>query len=248
LAHGSGFAVRGGAAHEGRSSTSIDEEFIHMKLLRLAVALLAMGTVALGGSAHAACPVFADQNTQVNQAGSSVAPVSGLAFAQYFVQVSPGAGNATLINLTISANPGFSYSNGQRGFIGTGSTLYVSYIVGPAATVGQYRDVVVQIFNVAGSLVCYDVFRVNVVRPPGWTPWLNRDAPSGNGDYETLADFDPSLVCPNPIAVECQTLTGVPWYSTGEVYTCNPTVGGACTNASQPDGACQDYQVRFYCP
>ncbi|MCY1020378.1 hypothetical protein [Pyxidicoccus sp. MSG2] len=220
-----------------------------MKLLRIAVALLAMGTVALGSSAHAACPVFADQNTQVSQAGSSVAPVSGLAFAQYFVTVSAGGGTATLINLSISANPGFSYSNGQKGFTGSGSTIYTSYLVGPAATVGQYRDVIVQIHNVAGQLVCYDVYRVTVSLPPGWTPWLNRDGPSGSGDYETLVDFSPTQVCPNPVAAECRTIAGaVPWYSTGETYSCTPNGGGACVNANQSDGFCQDYEVRFYCP
>ena len=27
-----------------------------------------------------------------------------------------------------------------------------------------------------------------------WTTWLDRDNPSGNGDYETLNDFDPKKV------------------------------------------------------
>ncbi len=85
-------------------------------------------------------------------------------------------------------------------------------------------------------------------RRTGWTAWLNRDIPDGNGDYETLADFNPDEVCPNPIAIECQTLNGVDWTQTGEVYTCNPSVGGYCVNSNQPDGTCLDYRVRFLCP
>ena len=80
-----------------------------------------------------------------------------------------------------------------------------------------------------------------------WTSWLNRDAPSGAGDYETRADFVPA-VCANPISIQCQTVAGVDWTQTGEVYSCTPATGGVCVNASQPDGSCMDYRVRFLCP
>ena len=80
-----------------------------------------------------------------------------------------------------------------------------------------------------------------------WTAWLNRDAPSGAGDYETRVDFVPA-VCANPIAIQCQTTVGVDWTQTGEVYSCTPATGGVCVNANQPDGACMDYRVRFLCP
>lgn len=80
-----------------------------------------------------------------------------------------------------------------------------------------------------------------------WTAWLNRDAPSGNGDYETRADFVPA-VCASPLAIQCQTTAGVDWTLTGEVYSCTPSVGGVCINANQPDGSCMDYRVRFLCP
>ncbi|RYZ43210.1 MAG: hypothetical protein EOO71_04590 [Myxococcaceae bacterium] len=219
-----------------------------MKLLRTAVAMLAFATLVTGTSARAACPTFADQQTQANTAGSASAPVSGLAFAQYFIRVIDGGGTAAVFNFAISAVPGFSYSNGQRGFTGSGSTLYVSYLVGPTAVVGQYRDLVVEIHNSAGQLICSDTFRVTVRLPPGWTQWLNRDLPGGDGDFETLADFGPNLVCPNPVAVECQTTGGIPWYSTGQQYSCIPNQGGVCLNSQQSGSFCQDYQVRFYCP
>jgi hypothetical protein len=92
---------------------------------------------------------------------------------------------------------------------------------------------------------------VQVNAPTGtWTPWLNRDAPSGSGDYETLSDFinEAYPVCTNPIAIECQTTSGVNWSSTGEVYSCSLPTGGVCNNSQQSDGYCLDYQVRFLCP
>ncbi|WP_163996674.1 hypothetical protein [Pyxidicoccus caerfyrddinensis] len=82
-----------------------------------------------------------------------------------------------------------------------------------------------------------------------WTPWLNRDAPSLSGDWESLVDFlGMGQACPNPLGIECQTVTGVDWTQTGQVYTCEPTVGGICRNVDQTNGTCFDYRVRFLCP
>jgi len=81
-----------------------------------------------------------------------------------------------------------------------------------------------------------------------WSSWLDRDVPSGSGDWETRADFTVAQVgCASPVAIVARTLSGVPWQSTGEVLTVSPSVGLICLNDSQPDGACQDYQVRFGC-
>jgi hypothetical protein len=71
----------------------------------------------------------------------------------------------------------------------------------------------------------------------------------GNGDDETLADFvNAGQACANPTAIECQTLSGVPASSTGEVYGCLTSVGGYCRANEQPEGACLDDRVRFLCP
>lgn len=88
------------------------------------------------------------------------------------------------------------------------------------------------------------------VRCPNWTGWLDRDNAGGVGDFETLKDFlsTGQVHCNHPIAIQCETLSGVPWYQAGEVYRCESDVGGVCVNAQQPDRACQDYQVRFCCP
>lgn len=81
-----------------------------------------------------------------------------------------------------------------------------------------------------------------------WTPWLNRDLPSGNGDYETLPDFlAAGQACATPMAIECRTLSGVDYRNAGQNYTCEANVGGFCRNAE--NGArCLDYEVRFLCP
>ncbi len=82
-----------------------------------------------------------------------------------------------------------------------------------------------------------------------WTPWLNRDQPSGKGDYETLADFlEAGQACTCPLDIECQTADGQDWRETGQVYTCSRTQGGICVNDRQTDGRrCLDYRVRFFC-
>ena len=82
-----------------------------------------------------------------------------------------------------------------------------------------------------------------------WTPWLDRDDPSGYSDYEALSShLAEGKACVNPLKVECETLGGVDWTQTGEVYACTPSGGGVCANAGQPDGQCLDYRVRFCCP
>lgn len=86
--------------------------------------------------------------------------------------------------------------------------------------------------------------------PCTWTPWLNRDRPSGSGDYETLADFAKAdQACAKPSKIECRTRAGQrPWSTTGEIYTCDVKSGGVCQNAKQPSGqSCSDYEVRFCC-
>ncbi len=82
-----------------------------------------------------------------------------------------------------------------------------------------------------------------------WTPWLNRDDPSGNGDGEHLSIFQQNgQVCASPQAIECRRKSDkMPSQQTGEVVTCSPTAGGICLNSDQSDQACDDYEVRFFC-
>ena len=81
-----------------------------------------------------------------------------------------------------------------------------------------------------------------------WTAWLDRDNWSGSGDYETLSAFlAQGQACESPQAIECETTSGVPWDEAGQVYTCDPQIGGVCVNANQTNGYCSDYRVRFLC-
>lgn len=81
-----------------------------------------------------------------------------------------------------------------------------------------------------------------------WTGWLNRDRPSGSGDFESLRDFQKAgKACPHPLAIECRTLAGVPMPH-GAGYVCKPDTGGICDNRKLPQGKrCEDYRVRFCC-
>jgi hypothetical protein len=78
----------------------------------------------------------------------------------------------------------------------------------------------------------------------GWTPWLNRDGPSGNGDYETLTDYvNLGQSCSSPSKVEYRPVNREKVFQ--NVHYGN-TIGFYCLNSENPSG-CLDYEVRFYC-
>lgn len=83
-----------------------------------------------------------------------------------------------------------------------------------------------------------------------WTQWLDRDNPSGTGDWENLNAFLANgQACEFPQAIKCKTLDGQDYHSTGQTYTCDVTIGGICKNNEQATGeTCLDYKVKFLCP
>jgi Mucin-2 protein WxxW repeating region len=96
--------------------------------------------------------------------------------------------------------------------------------------------------------------------PCTWTNWVNRDEPSGKGDYETLVDLqkEGKLKCRRPLAVQCRYRpNGQTWgYQAGTYtisqgptgYHCETTKGGWCVNGElKPKGQCKDSEVRFCC-
>lgn len=98
-----------------------------------------------------------------------------------------------------------------------------------------------------------DLGRNNIMDQMGrvtatWTAWLDRDNPSGNGDWEQRSLQ--TGVCANPINYQARRVgTGTPANSTGEVFFRNSPIDGlVCRNADQPDNTCFDYEVRFLCP
>ncbi|XP_037553099.1 cartilage intermediate layer protein 1-like, partial [Nematolebias whitei] len=84
-----------------------------------------------------------------------------------------------------------------------------------------------------------------------WTQWLDRDNPSGTGDWELLTilqDEKPGQICSIPRDVEAVTLSGQSVAQAGEnIFTYDKTLGFVCRNMDQPDKRCNDYKVRFSC-
>ncbi|XP_038629499.1 uncharacterized protein si:dkey-205h13.2 isoform X1 [Scyliorhinus canicula] len=84
------------------------------------------------------------------------------------------------------------------------------------------------------------------------TQWFDRDNPSGDGDFEDLANLRndyPDQICNNPTACEVETTSGVSIYSTGDnISDCSISTGFSCVNKEQEDGSCEDYKIRFTCP
>jgi len=84
-----------------------------------------------------------------------------------------------------------------------------------------------------------------------WTPWLDRDNPSGKGDYELLSYFvESGQACENPTDVEYRAVNGEKILQTVHSST---TFGFYCLNSeNNADGSvytvsCLDYEVRFKC-
>ena len=83
----------------------------------------------------------------------------------------------------------------------------------------------------------------------GWTPWLDRDNPSGTGDYEDINAHvrEGKLGCSDPVNIQCRRISdGVDAAETGEILTCDTSYGFKC-KLDDNNGSCSDYEVRFYC-
>jgi len=95
--------------------------------------------------------------------------------------------------------------------------------------------------------ICNYDYRVKFYCDPrgSWTSWMNRDTPGGNGDYEIGFPNPCNGMIPMNAVVE--TTGGTRLEYTGESVYVDPSQGGWCLNAEQPDGICNDYRVKFYC-
>ncbi|HEY6232435.1 MAG TPA: hypothetical protein VIW64_14330 [Pyrinomonadaceae bacterium] len=78
-----------------------------------------------------------------------------------------------------------------------------------------------------------------VALPPGSTPWLNRDLPSGVGDYETTSDLL-QIACRFTASPQQAITEGSPLG-----YHCNIKEGGWCKNNTPAGLACKDMEVKF---
>ena len=72
----------------------------------------------------------------------------------------------------------------------------------------------------------------------GATPWLNRDLPSGVGDYETIKDH---------LKISCRFKANGSPITEGAPggYHCNVPDGGYCKNNDPTGLSCKDMEVKF---
>ncbi|KAK6180683.1 hypothetical protein SNE40_008688 [Patella caerulea] len=79
-----------------------------------------------------------------------------------------------------------------------------------------------------------------------WTPYFNRDKPTGLGDFELLSlhrKENPGQICAAPEIVSCERLTGL----FRDSVSIAADYGLACFNFLQSDGQCEDYKCRYCC-
>ncbi|NTX01858.1 hypothetical protein HUA74_19125 [Myxococcus sp. CA051A] len=129
--------------------------------------------VATPGRADAQCTSWPTNTTVTPGAAySDTINVSGLAYGTYIITAS-FSGSAGLINMAFSAVPGVSWSNGTKGFIGSSTTMYMSFIMAPGALPGRWSTVTMNVANTAGQTVCSSSFVVFVAGDacPGDVVW-----------------------------------------------------------------------------
>jgi hypothetical protein len=123
--------------------------------------LVIAALMALAGTtqAEAGCTGFPSSVTVAPGMGySTSATVSNLAFSTYYVTIAQ-AGNLTLLNLGVTPLPGFTQGT-AKGFVGTGTSLFIGFFVPPAAPVGRQSTVTTRVINTAGQIVCQNSFTV----------------------------------------------------------------------------------------
>lgn len=47
--------------------------------------------------------------------------------------------------------------------------------------------------------------------------------------------------------VECETVTGQPWFDTNQIMTCDIRDGLNCDNSINFGDMCKDYRIRYQC-
>ena len=85
---------------------------------------------------------------------------------------------------------------------------------------------------------------------PKWTGWINVDTPStGDGDRERMTDKEKQEFCPHGkvVEIECETIDGIGYFSSGEQLVCDVEQGLICKNEDNSPIDCSDYRVRYRC-
>ena len=86
-----------------------------------------------------------------------------------------------------------------------------------------------------------------------WTVWFDQSDPDMIGDdielLETLLTTRKYEICPNPVAIQAQTVDEIPCAETGQVFEAfDVETGLICRAKDQPNRRCDDYRVRYFCP
>ena len=77
-----------------------------------------------------------------------------------------------------------------------------------------------------------------------WTPVLNVDTPSSDGDFEMIDSLPAGSVCQNPKAIRVEPISD----GSTEFFHIDIEKGFYCVNDEQSDGSCADFQVQYCCP
>ena len=97
---------------------------------------------------------------------------------------------------------------------------------------------------------CCPMMQVGECNKKGWewTEWLDRDDPTGTGDWENLHSYEPNEACQSPSAVRAMDLL-VGTSGNSDSVTHLDLSGFYCLNDEQDNGLpCSDFAVSFCCP
>ncbi|XP_078492478.1 myeloperoxidase [Ciona intestinalis] len=80
-----------------------------------------------------------------------------------------------------------------------------------------------------------------------WTTWSDQTSPQ-SPDFVDDEGLPGSSACAKPVAVQAQTLDGIPARESGDVFEMlSPQDGLLCRGKHQPGLQCKDYRVRYLC-
>ena len=82
-----------------------------------------------------------------------------------------------------------------------------------------------------------------------WSPWINRQSPGNGGEVEKMTETEKKAFCPEGVinGVDCETITGQPWFDTNQILTCDVRDGLNCDNSINFGDLCKDYRIRYQC-
>ena len=89
-------------------------------------------------------------------------------------------------------------------------------------------------------------------KEPGWTNWMNFNKPTDGNDIEFLPGLVKSFkFCrADQIGyIQCRKVSNKESYDVTDSShkICNTKAGFACYGSLEPDGKCEDYEIRVYC-